>query len=43
VSPEETTEIIAFMEAANESKKQGGAPVKIMVASLQKSARIRGN
>jgi len=29
VSPEETTEILAFMEAADESKRQGGAPVKI--------------
>jgi hypothetical protein len=31
VQPEETTEIIAFMEAADASKKQGGAPVKIVV------------
>ena len=31
VKPEETIEIIAFMEAADASKKQGGAPVKIMV------------
>jgi hypothetical protein len=31
VQPEETIEIIAFMEAADASKKQGGAPVKIMV------------
>ena len=29
VSPEETLEIFAFMEAADESKRQGGAPVKI--------------
>ena len=29
VQPEETIEIMAFMEAADESKKQGGAPVKI--------------
>jgi predicted dehydrogenase len=29
VKPEETIEIFAFMEAADESKKQGGAPVKI--------------
>lgn len=29
VQPEETIEIIAFMEAADESKAQGGAPVKI--------------
>jgi hypothetical protein len=29
VPPEETLEIYAFMEAADESKRQGGAPVKI--------------
>jgi predicted dehydrogenase len=29
VSPEETLEIFAFMEAADESKRQGGRPVKI--------------
>ncbi|MCY3022816.1 MAG: Gfo/Idh/MocA family oxidoreductase [Planctomycetota bacterium] len=29
VSAEETTEILAFMEAADESKRQNGAPVKI--------------
>ncbi len=29
VSPEETLEIFAFMEAADESKRQGGCPVKI--------------
>jgi hypothetical protein len=29
VKPEETIEIFAFMEAADESKQQGGAPVKI--------------
>ena len=29
VSPEETLEIFAFMEAADESKRLGGAPVKI--------------
>ena len=31
VPPEETIEIMAFMEAADASKKQGGAPVKIVV------------
>ena len=31
VPPEETIEIMAFMEAADESKNQGGAPVKIRV------------
>ncbi len=29
ISPEETVEMFAFMEAADESKRQGGAPVKI--------------
>jgi len=29
VTPEETLEILAFMEAADESKRQDGAPVKI--------------
>jgi predicted dehydrogenase len=29
VKPEETLEIMAFMEAADESKRQGGVPVKI--------------
>lgn len=29
VSPEETIELFAFMEAADESKRQGGAPVRI--------------
>jgi len=29
VSPEETIELFAFMEAADESKRQGGRPVKI--------------
>jgi hypothetical protein len=43
VRPEETIEIIAFMEAADESKKQGGAPVKIMVAPVPKDAKMQGN
>ena len=29
VSPEETTEMFAFMEAADESKRRGGAPVSV--------------
>jgi hypothetical protein len=29
VSPEETLEIYAFMEAADESKRLGGVPVKV--------------
>ena len=37
VKPEETIEIIAFMEAADESKNKGGAPVKIVVASPHKT------
>lgn len=36
VSPEETLEIYAFMEAADESKRQGGCPVKI--ADVMKKA-----
>ena len=43
VKPEETIAIFAFMEAADESKKQGGAPVKIMVAPLPKPAKIGRN
>jgi hypothetical protein len=43
VQPNETIEIIAFMEAADESKKEGGAVVKIMVAPGQKAARIPTN
>jgi predicted dehydrogenase len=37
VSAEETTEIFAFMEAADESKRQGGKPVEI--ASVMAKAR----
>jgi predicted dehydrogenase len=37
VSAEETLEIYAFMEAADESKRQGGAPVRI--ADVIKAAR----
>ncbi len=37
VSAEETIEIFAFMEAADESKRQGGAPVSI--ASVLRKAR----
>ena len=29
VSPQETLELFAFMEAADESKRQGGKPVRI--------------
>lgn len=37
VSPEETIEIFAFMEAADESKRQGG--VEVTLASVVKKAR----
>lgn len=37
VSPQETIEMFAFMEAADESKRQGGAPVNI--AELLEKAR----
>ncbi len=43
VKPEETVEIIAFMEAADESKRQGGAPVKIVVASPGRAAKVGAN
>ncbi len=43
VKPEETIEILAFMEAADESKKQGGAPVKLVVASLAKAGKMGAN
>jgi len=41
VNPKETIEIVAFMEAADESKKQGGAPVKLVVAPPAKAASMR--
>ena len=43
VKPAETIEIFAFMEAADQSKKKGGAPVKIVVASPEKAAKIGAN
>ena len=43
VQPAETIEIMAFMEAADQSKNRGGAAVKIMVASALKAAKIRAN
>jgi len=39
VKPEETLEIFAFMEAADLSKKQGGAPVKIGEVLKKSGAR----
>jgi predicted dehydrogenase len=43
VKPEETIEIMAFMEAADKSKAEGGAVVKIVVASGAKPAKIGPN
>ena len=43
VRPEETIEIFAFMEAADESKNKGGTPVKIVVASPPKAAKVGAN
>jgi predicted dehydrogenase len=40
VSAEETLELFAFMEAADESKRQGGAPVKL--ADVMERARKKG-
>ena len=39
VKPEETIEIFAFMEAADESKRLGGAPVKL--SAVVKAAKAR--
>ena len=43
VQPEETLEIFAFMEAADESKRQGGAPVSVakVMAKAKAEAAIR--
>uniref|UniRef100_UPI0032174113 Gfo/Idh/MocA family protein n=1 Tax=uncultured Draconibacterium sp. TaxID=1573823 RepID=UPI0032174113 len=44
VSPEETLEILAFMEAADESKKRGGIPVsmeKIMEKAQKESKKYK--
>ena len=43
VAPEETLEIFAFMEAADESKRQGGKPVKVeaVVAKAKELARAK--
>lgn len=41
VSPEETIEIYAFMEAADESKRQGGCPVKIADVMKKAEASIK--
>lgn len=39
VSPEETIEIFAFMEAADESKRQGGAPVSLETVLAKAKSR----
>lgn len=39
VTAEETLQIYAFMEAADESKRQGGAPVKL--ESVMENARVQ--
>jgi hypothetical protein len=41
VSAEETVEIYAFMEAADESKRQGGCPVKISDVMTKNSADLK--
>jgi hypothetical protein len=41
VSPEETLEIYAFMEAADESKREGGCPVKLTDVMKKAEASIR--
>lgn len=41
VSPQETLEIYAFMEAADESKRQGGCPVKIADVLKKAEAAIQ--
>jgi hypothetical protein len=43
VNRAETLEIFAFMEAADESKKQGGAPVKLGIASPAKAGKVGAN
>ncbi|WP_169976683.1 Gfo/Idh/MocA family protein [Tautonia rosea] len=45
VSAEETIELFAFMEAADESKGQGGAPVSIqeVIETARKTVTERGN
>jgi hypothetical protein len=43
VSPEETIEIFAFMEAADESKRRNGTPVKLaeVLAKAQQEAAVK--
>ena len=43
VSEQETLEIYSFMSAADESKRQGGAPVKLkdVIAKARAAAKIQ--
>jgi hypothetical protein len=41
VSAEETVELFAFMEAADESKRRGGAPVKVADVIAKARAEIK--
>lgn len=41
ISPEETLEIYAFMEAADESKRNGGAPVKLADVMAKARAAVK--
>lgn len=43
VSAEETLEIIAFMEAADQSKRQGGCPVSIETAMKNAQKEVAAN
>ena len=43
VSAEDTLETLAFMEAADESKRRGGAPVKISDVMAAAGARMNGS
>jgi hypothetical protein len=43
VPPEETLEIYAFMEAADESKRQGGCPVKISDVMRKNGAEVQSS
>jgi hypothetical protein len=40
VSAEETIELFAFMEAADESKRQGGAPVTLKSVLAKARAQV---
>jgi hypothetical protein len=42
VSPEETLELYAFMEAADESKRRGGAEVKLTDVLAKARSEVAG-